>query len=124
MNDALLYLGGVLAVLWGTAHLFPTIRVVRSFDPITSDNRLILTMEWIAEGILLIFGGVLVVVMTARFGAGHVSTQTVAVGAAAMLLVLAVVSAFTGGRVDFIMYRLCAPIFVVSAALMLAGAFA
>jgi hypothetical protein len=41
-----------------------------------------------------------------------------------MLLVLAAVSALTGGRVDFIMYRVCAPIFTLSAALILVGAFA
>ena len=80
-------------------------------------------MEWIAEATLLIFSGVLVVVMTARFGAGAAATQTVCVVSASMLLVLATVSAATGGRVDFIMYRLCAPIFVLSAALILTGAF-
>jgi hypothetical protein len=67
---------------------------------------------------------VLIVVMTARFGAGGTATQTASAVFAAMLLVLAGVSALTGGRVDFIMYRLCAPIFVLSAALMLTGAFA
>ena len=41
-----------------------------------------------------------------------------------MLLVLSAVSAATGGRVDFIMYRLCTPIFALSASLILAGAFA
>lgn len=80
-------------------------------------------MEWIAEAILLIFTGVLVVVTTARFGADRGAPQTTFAAAAAMLLVLAAVSAATGGRVDFIMYRLCAPIFTLSAALILAGAF-
>jgi hypothetical protein len=40
-----------------------------------------------------------------------------------MLLVLAAVTAATGGRVDFIMYRLCAPILTLSPALILVGAF-
>lgn len=124
MNELLLYLGGALTIVWGTAHLFPTSKVLQGFGPITPDNRLILTMEWLAEAILLIFTGVLIVVMTARFGAGGTATQTASAVSAAMLLVLAGVSALTGGRVDFIMYRLCAPIFVLSAALMLTGAFA
>jgi hypothetical protein len=50
--------------------------------------------------------------------------QTVFAASAGMLLVWAVVSVATGGRVDFIMYRLCAPIFTVSAVLILIGAFA
>jgi hypothetical protein len=71
-----------------------------------------------------VFAGVLVVVMTARFGASDPATQTTSGAAAAMLAILAAVSAATGGRVDFIMYRLCTPIVVLSAALILAGAFA
>ena len=124
MRESLLYLGGALTILWGMAHLYPTKKVVHSFGRITRDNQLILTMEWIAEAILLIFGGVLVIVMTARFGAGDAATQTTATATAAMLLVLSAVSAATGGRVDFIMYRLCTPIFALSATLILVGAFA
>jgi hypothetical protein len=123
MNELLLYTGGALTVLWGTAHLYPTRKVVQGFGSISQDNRLILTMEWVAEAILLVFGGVLVVLMTARFGATDAASQTAAGATAAMLLVLAAVSAATGGRVDFIMYRLCVPIFTLSAALILAGAF-
>ena len=124
MRESLLYLGGALTILWGSAHLYPTQKVVHGFGGITRDNQLILTMEWIAEAILLIFTGVLLVVMTARFGAEDPATQTVSAVAAAMLLVLAVVSLATGGRVGFIMYRLRAPIFTMSAALILTGAFA
>ena len=119
----LLYTGGALTIVWGTAHLYPTRKIVQGFGSISKDNQLVLTMGWIAEATLLIFSGVLVVVMTARFGAGAAATQTVCVVSASMLLVLATVSAATGGRVDFIMYRLCAPIFVLSAALILTGAF-
>lgn len=123
MRALLLYAGGALTILWGTVHLYPTQKVVRGFGSITRDNRLVLTMEWITEAILLVFTGTLVVVMTARFGAGGEATQTTSAVSAVMLLVLAAVSAATGGRVDFIMYRLCAPIFALSAVLILAGAF-
>lgn len=123
MRELFLYAGGGLTVLWGTAHLFPTKKVVLGFGSISRDNRLVLTMEWITEAILLIFTGAVVVVMTARFGPDAAATQTTAAASALMLLVLAAVSSATGGRVDFIMYRLCAPIFALSAALIVAGAF-
>jgi len=123
MSELLLYIGGALTIVWGGAHIYPTRKVVQSFEPITADNRRILTMEWLSEAVLLIFTGVLIVVMTARFGADHAATQTTAAVSAAMLLVWAAASAVTGGRVDFIMYRLCAPIFTLSAALILTGAF-
>jgi hypothetical protein len=123
MNQVLLYTGGGLTLFWGAAHLYPTTKVVHGFGGISRDNRLIITMEWIAEAILLIFAGVLVLLMTARFGATNAASQTTAAATATMLLVLAGVSAATGGRVDFIMYRLCVPIFTLSAVLILAGAF-
>jgi hypothetical protein len=62
--------------------------------------------------------------MTARFGTNGAAPQTTYAASAAMLLVLATVSAATGARVDFIMYRLCVPIFTLSAVLILTGAFA
>ncbi len=123
MNQILLYLGGALTIGWGTAHLYPTQQIVRGFGGISRDNQLVLTMEWLAEAFLLIFTGLLVVLMAARFGAGNPAARTVFAVSAAMLLLWAAVSAATGGRVHFIMYRLCAPIFTVSAALILIGAF-
>ena len=80
-------------------------------------------MESIAEAILLIFTGVLVVFTTARFDPDGRGTKTTFAASAAMLLSLAAVPAATGGRVDFVMYHLCAPIFTLSAALILTGAF-
>ena len=54
-------------------------------------------MEWIAEAILLIFAGTLVLAVTARFGAHGAATQLAAACSAAALIVLAAVSAATGG---------------------------
>jgi hypothetical protein len=111
VNETLLYTGGALTILWGTAHLYPTRKIVRGFGAIRRDNQLVLMMEWISEAFLLIFTGLLVVLMAARFGAADAAAQTVFAASAGMLLVWAAVSLATGGRVDFIMYRLCAPIF-------------
>jgi hypothetical protein len=124
VNEVLLYLGGALTIGWGTAHLYPTQKIVHAFGTITRDNQRILTMEWLAEAFLLIFTGLLVILLTARFGTDNPAAQTVFAIAAGMLLLWATVSALTGGRVDFIMYRLCAPMFTLSAALILTGAFA
>lgn len=124
MNEPLLYAGAGLAIIWGHGAPLPDEKGSAGFGPISRDNRLVLTMEWIAEAILLTFAGVLITVMTVRFGAGQAQTQTSAAVSAAMLLTLAGVSAATGGRVEFIMYRLCASIFTLSAALILVSAFA
>jgi hypothetical protein len=52
MTDQILpYIGAGLTLLWGSAHLFPTKSVVRGFGEISVDNRRIITMEWLIEGV-------------------------------------------------------------------------
>ena len=60
-DQLLLYIGSSLTFIWGVAHLFPTGSVVKDFGDITRDNKNIITMEWIVEGIALIFIGFIVV---------------------------------------------------------------
>jgi hypothetical protein len=54
----LLYAASALVSAWGLAHLVPTRAVVAGFGPISVDNRRVLTMEWVAEGITMLFVGV------------------------------------------------------------------
>jgi hypothetical protein len=79
-------------------------------------------MEWITEGVALLFMGVLVGTVTwvDRESAVSVAVFCLTSGA---LLALATVSLFTGFRVSFLPYKLCPVIFGASAALILAGAF-
>lgn len=51
----LVYIGGSLNILWGISHLIPTNNIVQGYGNITTDNRYIIQMEWINEGVTLIF---------------------------------------------------------------------
>ena len=51
INQTLLYCGAALPLFWGVAHLFPTRQVIAGFGSISEDNKRILTMEWIIEGV-------------------------------------------------------------------------
>ena len=55
INQTLFYLGSFFLFFWGVAHLIPTKFVVQGFGNISPDNRRIITMEWIVEGVFLIF---------------------------------------------------------------------
>jgi uncharacterized membrane protein YwaF len=120
MKKTLLYVAGTLILLWGVSHLFPTANVVRDFGNISFNNKMIIKMEWITEGMVLIFLGLLTVIVT------KIETQSklsgiVLLSIAAMLLSMAVLSLFTGFRVDFLPFKLCPLIFSVSAILILFG---
>jgi len=120
INLIMLYLGPALTALWGIAHLFPTGSVVKGFGAISADNQRIITMEWIVEGVSLIFIGVLVASVTMIDPMSAVSKAVVLLSAIG-LLVLAAVSLFTGFKVNFLPFKLCPFIFTASALLILAG---
>ena len=122
INYALLYLGAAFTVLWGIAHLFPTRAVVKGFGTVSTDNQHIITMEWIVEGISLIFIGALVACVTFIDPLTTVS-KAVFLLSAIGLIVLALVSLFTGFKVNILPFKLCPFIFTASALLILIGGF-
>ncbi len=119
---ALLYAAAALTGLWGIAHLFATRGVVAGFGELTADNRRIITMEWIVEGVALVSLASLVAAVTAVAAAAAASSAAYAV-AIATLLVLALVSLATGFRIAFLPFRLCPFIFTLSAVLIALGAW-
>jgi hypothetical protein len=120
MSQILLYLGAILTGIWGISHLIPTKNVVAGFGDISEDNLNIITMEWIVEGVSLIFIGALVGVLTytGPFGELQRAAYTMVV---AGLLALAIVSLFTGFKVKFLPFRLCPLILTISAVLIFVG---
>lgn len=119
-NQILLYAASALTAFWGIAHLIPTKSVVRGFGEITTDNERIITMEWITEGVALIFIGILVATVTA-IDVSSIISRSVYIVSAIGLLVLATVSLMTGFQVKFLPFKLCPVIFTASALLILLG---
>ena len=102
--EILIYIGAALPFIWGIAHLFPTKSVVRDFGDISISNRNIITMEWIIEGITLIFIGSLVTIVTA-LASQNIAATAVYLTSSGFLIVLAVVSIFTGFKINFLPFR-------------------
>jgi hypothetical protein len=122
MEHLSLYVAAALTALWGIAHLFATRGVVSGFGDLSADNRRIITMEWIVEGVALISIAAFVAVVTAIQPESLVAAGVYAV-AIATLILLAVVSVFTGFRIAFLPFRLCPFIFGFSAAMIAWGAW-
>ena len=120
-NDILLYIGSTVIILWGLAHIAFTKGVVNGFEPISRDNKLVITMEWIAEGLTLCFIGMLVLLITVLEGTDNSVSIFVYRASAVMLIFMAVLSLFTGARTPNIPYKLCPPIFTTAAILFIVG---
>ena len=120
LNQIFLYLGAFFTLAWGVAHLFPTRSVVKGFGEISQDNQHIITVEWIVEGVSLIFIGLLVAVVT-LVEPGSTLARAVYWLCFVELNVLSIVSLFTGFKVAFLPFKLCPVIFTGSSVLILLG---
>ena len=122
VGNLLIYLASVILIGWGTAHLFPTGNIIKGFGDISTDNKRIIAMEWIIEGVALIFIGAVVGLVTYIDSANTVSTG-VYILSFIFLNILSVVSLMTGFRINFLPFRLCPVIFTGSSILILAGMY-
>lgn len=122
VSQILLYLGSFFIVFWGIAHLFPTKNVVTGFGEISIDNKRIITMEWIIEGIALIFIGSINALVTLIDYASIIS-RAIYLSSSFALIILALISLFTGFKISFLPFKLCPVIFTASAVLILVGGF-
>jgi hypothetical protein len=120
--EVMLYAGSALIMAWGVGHLVPTPGIVAGFGEISVDNRRIITMEWVAEGLTLIFVGA-VVLITALLGGGQSQVaRGVYLAVAAMLVLLAGLSLLTGARTPVLPMKLCPLVKSTSATLIVLGA--
>jgi hypothetical protein len=119
-NQVLLYLGSSVLFFWGAAHLFPTRSVVKGFGDISPDNKRIITMEWIIEGLALMFIAAVVASVT-YFDYASAISRTVYWLSFVMLNILSGVSLLTGFKVNFLPYKLCPVIFTTASILIVTG---
>ena len=121
INEILLYIGSIVIFLWGLGHLIPTKSIVSGFGKISEDNKKIITMEWIAEGLTLCFIGGLVFVITFSEGLQCFISYIVYQLSGAMLLVMAGLSAMTGARTSNLPMKLCPFIKTIVAVMLILG---
>ena len=116
------YIGALLPLGWGVSHLFPTRKVVAGFGEISADNKYIISMEWVTEGVALIFIGLLIGLVT-YIDRGSPISRAVYWLSFATLNTLSVVSLFTGFKHPFIAFKLCPFIFTSSSIMIIVGSY-
>jgi hypothetical protein len=120
LDRIFIYSGSAFIAFWGIAHLFPTRSVVSEFGDISVDNKRIITMEWIIEGIALIFMGSINAAVTAIDHTSSISF-VIYLSSVVALIILAFVSFLTGFKISFLPFKLCPVIFITSAVLIFIG---
>ena len=107
IRTMLLYVGSVVIIVWGVAHIIPTKSVVAGFGAISQDNLRIITMEWVAEGLTFCFIGALTLFLTLAGGPQTSVTANVYRICAVMLIVMALLTLFTGARTAIVFFKIC-----------------
>ncbi len=107
INITLLYVGSTIIILWGIAHLIPTKNIVKGFGDISEDNKKIIAMESIAEGLTLCFIGILVTLVTMIGNPTSQTAHIVYLSCSAMLFIMAILTTLTGARTSILPYKIC-----------------
>lgn len=121
--EFLLYIGASIITIWGIAHIIPTKSIVKGFGEISEENRRIITMEWIAEGIVFIFIGILVIFVTAFGDFFELTPVIVFLSSAGLLLIMAILSLFTGARTSILPMKICPIIKSIVAIILIIATF-
>ncbi|KAF5418354.1 MAG: hypothetical protein C5S45_08965 [Candidatus Methanocomedens sp.] len=120
-SDIIIYLGSITITLWGIAHIIPTKSIVDGFGSISIDNKRIITMEWIAEGLTMIFIGLLVLLIHILHGSQNPVSINVYRISAVMLIIMAGLSLLTGARTSIVPIKICPIVKTTVAILFFSG---
>ncbi|MFH1194889.1 MAG: hypothetical protein V1720_04205 [bacterium] len=107
MNQTIILTSAIIIILWGIAHVIPTSNVVKGFGELSVNNKLIIKMEWVAEGLALIFIGALVLILNCVSDREVYEVRLVNIMCGVMLLIMAVWTALTGARTRIIPIKIC-----------------
>jgi len=120
----LVYLAALALAGWGVAHLVPTRQVVASFGELSTDNRRVLMMEWVAEGVFHI-GVACVLAVAVTVGAvGETVVEAILATCAVLLVVVGALTAATGARTPVVWFKICPAVLSGVAVVLLVAAFA
>jgi hypothetical protein len=123
MADAFALIAAGIVFLWGVSHIIPTEQVVAGFGDITQDNRRIITMEWVAEGLSFVFVAALIVAVTWSSSTLEAAKDLVYRVSSAFLITIGIWTAMTGARTGVIWFKACPVVMTVSAGLLIAAGY-
>lgn len=123
MADAFALVAAGIVFLWGVSHIVPTKQVVAGFGDITPDNRRIITMEWVAEGLSFVFVAALIVAVTWSSSTLEAAEDLVFRVSSGFLITIGAWTAMTGARTGVIWFKACPVVMSISSGLLIAASF-
>jgi len=119
-REWLVIAAGALSLALGVAYIIRSGAVARDFKLMLSDHKRVLLMAFVNQGLGLCFIGA-VVIIAASFGKGNLMSRIIEWTSAGMLFILGFVTAGTGGRGEYVIFRFGQLGLIVAAMLIAAG---
>jgi hypothetical protein len=123
LSNYLTYSGCALAGIWGLIHVYPSKKLMAYFGKKSWESREILFMEWVLEGITLIFIGILVFLIQTYGQGPNPATRIVFRSCAAMLSAMATWTLITGAITSYRPLQFSPFITLTSGALIFFGSY-
>lgn len=123
MSDVLAWTATAIVFMWGVSHIIPTMEVVDGLGDITEDNRYIITMEWVAEGLSFVFVAVLVGAVTLSDMAPESAEELVYRVCSGFLITIGIWTAVTGARTGVIWFKMCPVVMSITSAMLVTSSF-
>ena len=123
MSEAFAFVAAGIVFVWGVSHIIPTRQVIAGFGEITQDNRYIITMEWVAEGLAFVFVAILIVAVTWSTNVAEKAEDLVYWVVSGFLITIGVWTAMTGARTGVIWFKACPVVMSVSSGLLITASF-
>ena len=123
MADTFALIAAGIVFLWGVSHIVPTKQVVAGFGNTTQDNRRIITMEWVAEGLSFVFVAALIVAVTWSSSTLEAAEDLVFRVSSAFLITIGAWTGMTGARTGVIWFKACPVVMSISSGLLIAASF-
>jgi hypothetical protein len=124
MPETLAYVAAGIVFLWGASHIIPTKQVVAGFGEISKDNRYIITMEWVAEGLSFMFVAALIAAVTWSGKTPEAAEDLVYRVSTGFLLAVGAWTAMTGAKTSgggAIWFKMCPVVMSVTSGLLIAA---
>jgi len=121
LGPLLNYLASAAVIGWGAAHILPSRETARSLGAVALDSRRVMELEWVAEGLALVFIGLSTFVLTLAAEPSEPVAVLVYRMNAAALIVFAVWHSFAGSKTRLVPDKLCPVVLTAAAALIVAA---
>jgi len=107
LHHTLLITAAIFLILWGIGHLLPTRAIVGGFKNISRDNKYIITMTWLCEGLLLIYIGIMLILIMLFADIFNPVAILFYRSSAVLLIILSIVTLLTGARTPVLPIKIC-----------------